>query len=416
MKALETGGVGRPSTYASIIGTVQDRGYVRKQGTALIPTFTAFAVTGLLESDFERLVDVGFTAEMEEDLDRIAEGKVDWRKYLERFFLGETGLEAQVERAAENVDPRVASTVKLGDVNVRIGRFGPFIEAAAPPDSGSDRITAAVPDDLAPGDMTPALAAELLARGSTGPAALGADPATGEPIYLKDGPYGPYVQRGEDGTGKEKPARSSLPKNLTPEQLTLAQAVALLNLPRTLGPHPETSKVVKAGLGRFGPYVLHDGLYASLGKDDDVLAIDLPRALVLLAAKANRGPGRAGRGPGAAGTGAAAGATGSADGAGSPWPASAVVLKDLGTHPRDGERIAILDGRYGPYIRCGKVNATLPKDWSPQAVTLEQAVELVAEKAGKDGKDGGTRKPAAKRRPAAAGGRGAGGRGAGGRK
>jgi len=353
VKALEADGIGRPSTYATVISTIQDRGYVFKQASALVPTFMAFAVTGLLEANFEQLVDVGFTATMEEDLDRIAEGDVDWQAYLSRFYLGEAGLATQVEEATGRIDARAASTVSLDGVAVRIGRYGPFVEGG---DNG-ERITAGVPEGVAPADLSIEEVAALLERGAAGPAALGTDPQTGEAIYLKEGPYGPYVQRGEDPGGKEKPARSSLPKNLSPTDVDLPTALALLALPRELGAHPETGAPVKAGLGRFGPYVLHEGVYASLGKDDDVLVVDLERALELLAAKAARG------GRGAAST--------------------ANVLKDLGPHPDTGEPVSVLDGRYGPYVKAGKTNASLPKDVAPADMTLEQALALLAEKQAK---------------------------------
>jgi DNA topoisomerase I len=356
VKALEAEGIGRPSTYASIIGTIQDRGYVFKQGTTLIPTFTAFAVTGLLESDFAQLVDVGFTADMEADLDRIAEGAADWQKYLGGFYLGADGLEAQVERAMTAVDARRASTVDLGDVQVRIGRFGPYIERT----DADGRRTAAVPETLPPADLTLPVVDELFERGGGGPASLGTDPGTGAPVFLKEGPYGPYVQLGgDDESGK--PRRVSLPKTMAPESLDLAKALALLALPRTLGDHPVDGKPVKAGLGRFGPYVVHDSAFASLAKHDDVLTVGLDRALALLAQKAARGPGR-GRGDA---------------------PAAANVLKDLGPHPKDGQPVQVLDGRYGPYVKHGKVNATLPKDLPPADVTLDQALALLAEKAAK---------------------------------
>jgi DNA topoisomerase-1 len=357
VKALEAEGIGRPSTYASIIGTVQDRGYVFKQGTTLIPTFTAFAVTGLLESDFGQLVDVGFTAGMEADLDHIAEGQVAWQKYLGDFFNGEDGLEAQVDRAAASVDPRQASTVDLGDVMVRIGRFGPFVEVG----EGEDRRTASIPETMPPADLTVERVAELMERGGSGPEALGTDPATGESVYLKDGPYGPYVQRGDEGGNGAKPPRVSLPKNVSPERLDLATALALLALPRDLGPHPEDGKPVKAGVGRFGPYVVHDSVFASLTKDEDVLTIDLDQALARLAAKQARAAGG-----GRSGSGAASGAN---------------VLKDLGPHPDDGQPVQVLDGRYGPYVKHGKVNATLPKGVAPTALGLPQALELLAAKA-----------------------------------
>ncbi len=356
VKTLEAGGVGRPSTYATIISTIQDRGYARKAGSALVPTFTAFAVTGLLESDFEQFVDIGFTASMEEDLDRIAEGEVDWQAYLTRFYLGEEGLASQVDVATTVVDPRRASTVDLGDVAVRIGRYGPFIELGA----GEARTTIGLPEDLAPADLTPDVLAELASRGKEGPAALGADPATGKPIYLKEGPYGPYVQLGDEADGEPKPARVSLPKNLRPEDLTLETALALLSLPRTLGAHPDDGEPVKAGLGRFGPYVVHGKTFASLKKDDDVLTVDFDRALELIAEKAGRGAG------------------------GRPRRV-ANALKDLGPHPDDGEPVAILDGRYGPYVKHGKSNASLPKGADWESFTLDEAVKLLKAKAGRGG-------------------------------
>ncbi|MEO8082460.1 MAG: type I DNA topoisomerase [Ardenticatenales bacterium] len=347
VKALEAAGVGRPSTYATIIGTIQDRGYVRKQGTTLLPTFTAFAVTGLLETDFEQLVDLGFTAEMEEDLDRIAAGQVDWQTYLSRFYKGDNGLAAQVVSAQTRIDPRRASTVDLGDIAVRIGRYGPFVEIG----EGEGRTTVALPEDMAPGDLTQAVLDELIARGGEGPATLGVDPASGLPVFLRDGPYGPYVQLGE--TDEPKPKRVSLPKGVAAADVDLEKALALLSLPRDLGLHPESGKPIRAGVGRFGPYVVHDTVFASLKPTDDVLTVDLDRALALLAEKEARGSGRA----------------------------TAAVLRDLGVHPDSGEPIQILDGRYGPYIKYQRVNASLPKDADVAAVTLEEAVALVASKA-----------------------------------
>jgi DNA topoisomerase-1 len=328
-----------------------------------VPTFTAFAVTGLLESDFEQLVDVGFTAGMEQDLDGIADGEVESLAYLERFYLGDTGLEAQVEAATQNVDARQASTVALGDVAVRIGRYGPFLERG----EGDDRVTASVPEDLAPGDLTSDLAKELLDRGAAGPEALGADPETGDSIYLKDGPFGPYVQLGE-GDGDTKPKRVSVPKGMEPGDVDLPTAQALLALPRDLGPHPDDDKPVKAGIGRYGPYVVHEGVFASLRKDDDVLDVELDRALQLLAEKAARkGSGKGGR-------------------------REPTVLKELGKHPETGEQINVLDGRYGPYVRHGGLNASLPKDMSPDDATLEIALQLLAERAARGGPVKRTRK------------------------
>ena len=368
VKALEAHGVGRPSTYATILSTIQDRGYVRKASGALVPTFTAFAVTALLESDFQSLVNIGFTAAMEEDLDRIAEGAVEWRAYLERFFKGPEGLEKLVDLAQGSVDPRKASTLQLlPDAAVRIGRFGPYLERG----SGEDRQTAALPEDLAPADLTPQLAESLFAQGGSEPASLGTDPASGQSVYLKEGPFGPYVQLGGDDS-PQKPARVSLPKGLTPEQLDLPTALALLALPRSLGTHPESGKPVKVGIGRFGPYVVHETSFASLKKDDDVLRIGLERALELLAEKSSR----AGRGR-----------------AGGSGTVGAIAI--LGPHPDDGEPVAVMPGRYGPYVKHGKTNATLPKDMEPDKVTMEQAVALLAAKAGRGGPVTRSRKAAA---------------------
>lgn len=348
VKALEAAGVGRPSTYATIIGTIQDRGYVRKSGTTLLPTFTAFAVTGLLENDFEQLVDLGFTAGMEEDLDRIAAGEIDWQFYLSRFYKGDDGLAAQVEDAQSRIDPRQASTVQLGDIAVRIGRFGPFVEVG----EGEARTTVALPEDLAPGDLSREVLDALVAKGGEGAASLGVDPASGQPVMLRDGPYGPYVQLGDaDGDGA-KPKRVSLPKGLAAADVDLATALALLALPRDLGAHPDSGKPVRAGVGRFGPYVVHDATFASLKPTDDVLTVDLERALVLLAEKEARGSGRA----------------------------AAAVLRELGAHPDSGEPVQILDGRYGPYVKHQRINASLPKDTDVAAVTLDDAVALLAAK------------------------------------
>jgi len=347
VKALEAAGVGRPSTYATILGTIQDRGYVRKSGTTLLPTFTAFAVTGLLETDFKQLVDLGFTAEMEEDLDRIAAGEVDWQAYLSRFYKGEAGLAAQVEAAQGRIDPRRASTVQLGDIAVRIGRYGPFVEIG----EGEGRTTVALPEDMAPGDLSQAVLDALVVKGGEGPSSLGDDPDTGLPVFLRDGPYGPYVQLGDaDG---EKPKRVSLPKGLAAADVDLVTALALLALPRALGDHPETGKPVRAGVGRFGPYVVHETTFASLKPTDDVLTVELDRALQLLTEKESRGPGRSG---------------------------AATVLRELGVHPETGEPLQILDGRYGPYVKYQRINASLPKDADVAAVTMDEVLALLAAK------------------------------------
>jgi len=227
--------------------------------------------------------------------------------------------------------------------SIRIGRYGPFLEL----ERGEDRLRAPLPDDIAPADLTNELAVELLERRAEGPDELGEDEKTGDKIYLLDGRFGPYVQRGEAGDGV-KPPRSSLPKGMSPESVTLDIALKLLSLPAELGPHPESGKPVKVGIGRYGPYVVHDGDYRSLKAGDDPLDITLERALQLLA-EPKRGRGGA----------------------------AATPLKELGPHPSDAGPVAIYDGRYGPYVKHGKTNASLPKGMEVDDLTMEGAVKLL---------------------------------------
>ncbi|NJN84778.1 MAG: type I DNA topoisomerase, partial [Caldilineaceae bacterium] len=351
VKALEAEGIGRPSTYASIIDTIQNRGYAFKQRRELVPTFTAFAVTQLMEEHFQDLVDLSFTANMEQQLDDIATGQEEWLEYLRRFFLGEQGLENQVKTKDASIDPRIVGAVALSDLNgeVRIGQFGPFVARG----ENGDRVTASLPTDLPPADLTDEIVDQLLAQKTDGPVEVGTDPESGFSVLLKIGPYGPYVQLGNEEQAGKKPKRTSLLKGMTPEDVDLEVALKLLSLPRTLGDHPETDKSVRASLGRFGPYVVHDGKYASVKEPDNVLEIELDRALELLAAAAAKKQGKA-----------------------------SSVLKELGEHP-DGDPVRVMDGRYGPYVKYKRTNATLPAEVKPEEVTLEQALKLLAEKKGK---------------------------------
>ncbi|HYR07908.1 MAG TPA: type I DNA topoisomerase [Longimicrobium sp.] len=364
VKMLEQEGIGRPSTYASIIGTVIDRGYVERVSNQLIPTFTAFAVTGLLEKNFPSLVDTKFTAKMEEELDEIAQGQAQWLPYLRDFFLGADGLDETVKRGQESIDPREASTVILEDLGarVRIGRFGPFAET----ETDGETFTASLPEGIAPADLTAEQVSQLVRAKAEGPDVLGNDPATGKPILMLQGRFGPYVQLGEAEEGsKSKPKRASLPKGMNPADLALEFALQLLSLPRTLGKHPETGKEIQANAGRFGPYVVHDGDFRSLAKTDDVYTVDLARALELISQP------KGGRGQRAA----------------------IEPIRSLGPHPRDGEPVNLFEGRYGPYVKHGSVNASIPKGTGPDDVTLEQAVTLLAEReaAGPPAKKGGAR-------------------------
>ncbi|MFQ5745598.1 MAG: type I DNA topoisomerase [Gemmatimonadota bacterium] len=346
VKELEQAGVGRPSTYASILATIVERGYVTREGKQLVPTFTAFAITALLEEHFSDLVDIGFTSEMESELDEIATGSIEWRDFLAGFYQGRDGFEARLKEREERIDPREASTLRLADLEpaIRIGRYGPYLEL----ERGEETYTASLPEGIAPADLTNDEAVSLLKKKADGPTVLGVDPETGSEVYLMTGRYGPYVQVGEQEDGDEKPRRASLPRGLEPEAVTIDVALKLLSLPRELGPHPESGEAVRAGIGRYGPYVVHDGEYRSLTEEDDVLTVTLDRALALLA-QPKKGRRRTAVKP----------------------------VRELGRHPADDEPVRVFEGRYGPYVKHGTINASLPKGLSIPEVTLEQAVELI---------------------------------------
>lgn len=343
VQRLEADGVGRPSTYASIIDTIVNRGYARREGRQLIPTFTAFATNQLMEQNFEPLVDIGFTAGMEATLDDIAEGKRLPTEYLDRFYKGDAGLEPMVEKSVETIDPKAVSSInhsKWGDFTVRVGRYGPYVEI----EESGDPKRASLPDTLAPSDVSEQVLRELIDSSNAPDEILGIHPEKNLPIIIRTGPYGPYVQLGDEEQ-EGKPRRMSLPKGMKMEEVDLQTALNLINLPRSLGQHPEGGEV-KASLGRFGPYVQLGSTFASLKKEDDVLTIDLDRAIQLLAEKQQRNK----------------------------------PLRTLGEHPQTKEPIEVLVGRYGPYVKHQKTNATIPKDIEPEDVTLEQALALIAEK------------------------------------
>lgn len=358
VKTLESEGIGRPSTYASIIGTIIDKDYAQLVNNALIPTFTAFAVTDLLEKHFPDIVDPSFTSKMEQTLDEIATGEAKWLPYLKKFYLGEKGLETLVRERETEIDASQARTVQLEnlDAKVRIGKYGPYIEVT----NGEEVITASIPKNLTPADLNPKQVEILLKQKTVGPDQLGRHPETGEPIYIKLGTYGPYVQLGDKTEENPKPKQASLLKGVTPETVTLDMAVGLLSLPRALGTHPETGGKIQTSLGRFGPYVVHDQGkegkdYRSLKSTDDVLTISLNRALELLAEPKK---GRA-----------------------SSKSKSKEALRELGLHPEDDSPINIYDGPYGPYIKHGKTNASLPEGESVENITLSTAIELLSAKA-----------------------------------
>ena len=366
IKTLEQEGIGRPSTYASIINTIQNRGYVQKQGSALVPTFTAFATNNLLEAQFEQLVDTGFTAEMEQVLDDIAAGDREATAFLRGFYKGDKGIEGRVENALDKVDAREVSTLsfpKWGDFVVRVGKYGPYIEG----DIDGKQQRTSLPEELAPADITEETLEELLRAGNAPDRVLGIHPEADQPILLREGPYGPYVQLGDDEQ-KGRPKRMSLPKGVEPGDVTLRLALDLLSLPKELGEHPETGNPIQVNIGKYGPYAQHGRVFASLKASDDIFTIDLDRALELIAEK----------------------------------EAKNKPLRTIGQHPETGEPVEVWDGRYGPYVKHQKLNASLNKDQVPETITMEEALHLLAERAAKKGK-GGKRASSKKKKTKASG-------------
>ena len=366
VQALEERGIGRPSTYASIIGTILDRGYVFKRGTALVPSFLAFAVTGLLEQHFTKLVDYDFTAKMEDDLDRIAAGdqeRVDW---LRHFYYGgadgDAGLHALVADLDE-IDARAVNTLPIGEgIVLRVGRYGPYVER------GEER--ASVPEDMAPDELTVEKAQELLSA-PTGDRALGTHPEWNREISVRTGRYGPYVTETLDDGATEKPRAASLFKTMAPETVTLEEATRLLSLPRTLGVDPADAEEITAQNGRYGPYVKKGTDSRSLEAEEQLFTITLEDALALLAQpKQRRGRGEA-----------------------------KPPLRDLGPDPVSGKAVVLKEGRFGPYVTDGETNASLRRGDDPETVTIERAAELLADRRSRGPapkkKRGGSRRSAA---------------------
>ena len=359
IKELERLGIGRPSTYASTIGTIERRGYIFRQGKALVPSFTAFAVTRLLRTHFSDLIDVAFTAEMEEDLDEISRGERDWLDFIRQFYRGDRhhrGLEDAAKQAEERADYPLIDVGEDPDsgqpVRVRVGRYGPFLQLG----EGGPGNTASLPPTLAPADLSVEKAMALIRAKAEGPRTLGAHPTTGQNVYVIHGRFGPYVQLGENPEkgSKDKPKRSSLLPSMSESTITFDEAVRLLELPRGLGTHPESAQAVVAGLGRFGPYVKHGDDYRSLEASDDLFGIDLTRALALLAA-----PKRSGRRQAAA---------------------RRVIAKI--ERPDGAVPLQVLEGRYGPYITDGEVNASVPKGMDPATLSLDDALALLEARRG----------------------------------
>jgi DNA topoisomerase-1 len=353
VKELEERGIGRPSTYASVIETIQARGYVSRKGNALVPSWTAFAVTNLLESHFGHLVDYSFTATMEEALDVIARGEGEAEKWLHSFYFGdgEAGLRELVsEENLARIDVREINTVPLGvddngqPIEVRVGRYGPYVQRG-------DEERASIPPDLAPDELTIDMAVQLIEQQAGGPQSLGDDPQTGLAVYVLNGRFGPYVQLGEiDDAPDGKPKRASLFRSMSPSTVTLEQALQLLSLPRVVGVDTDGAEIT-AQLGRYGPYLKRGTDSRSLESEEQLFTVTLEQALGIFAQPKRRG--RAAKPP----------------------------LAELGEHPDSGAPVRVLDGRYGPYITDGTTNATVPRGTDPTALTLDEAIALLRDRA-----------------------------------
>jgi DNA topoisomerase-1 len=375
VKKMEELGIGRPSTYASILTVLREREYVVMDKGRFVPEDKGRLVTAFLEQFFHKYVEYDFTAELEEQLDAVSAGKLDWKALLRAFWkdfqaaVGDIGdlrtgqvLEALNEALAPHIfpdkgdgaDARLCPSCGAGKLSLKLGRYGAFIGCSNYPEC---RYTRQIGGENGEGE-----------GGENGDRNLGQDPVTGENVWLKNGRFGPYVQLGEG----DKPKRSSLPKGWTPATIDLEKALRLLRLPREVGKHPEDGQPILAGIGRYGPYVQHGSTYANLPEAEEVFDVGLNRAVTLLAEK------RAG--------------------AGRPQRGAPQALKELGAHPESGEPVRVLSGRFGPYVSSGGVNANVPRGSDPQAVTLEQAVALLAERAAKGPSTKGRRgKPAARK-------------------
>ncbi len=376
VKRMEELGIGRPSTYASTLALLQERDYVRTEKKRLVPEDKGRLVIAFLESFFKRYVEYDFTADLEDKLDLISDGKLEWKDVLRDFWREFTGaideikdlrvgdvLDALNEMLGPHVfpdkgdgsDPRLCPKCGIGRLSLKIsGKYGAFIGCGNYPDCNFTRQLA---------DQS----------GTAGDRELGFDPETGLPVFVKSGRFGPYLQIGEGGDNNgEKPKRSSIPKGIDAATIDLDKALQLLSLPREVGIHPETGKPITAGLGRYGPFILHDGTYANVETIEDVFTIGLNRAVTVLAEKVAGKGRRFGR------------------------AAARTVLKDLGEHPALGGKIEVLDGKYGPYVTHNKVNATVPKGTDPAALTVDEAVRLLAEREAKGTGKKPARKTAAK--------------------
>lgn len=363
IKKLEELGIGRPSTWATIVGVVLNRSYAFKRGTALVPTFLAIGVIGLMEGYFIQLLDYDFTAKLEDDLDNIAVGQADNLKYLNKFYFGNghAGLKELVEKGEQTIDPRLVCGIPLfktedgKEIEVRIGRYGPFLS------DGTNR--ASIPDELAPDELSLEKAQDLLATAARGPESLGNDPTTGLPIYVKTGRFGPYLQLGETPEDKkEKPKMASLLPGMDAKNVSFEEAVKILELPKVLGKTDAGDDIIVSN-GRYGPYVKAGSDTRTIPLDDmSPITMTLEQAKHLLAQPKTGGRGR---------------------------PSKPASLREVGKHPVTEKVLVIKSGRYGPYVTDGEINASLPKGADPQNLTVEDAVGLLSARAAKIAEMGG---------------------------
>jgi DNA topoisomerase I len=358
VKRLEEEGIGRPSTYATILSTIQDRGYVFKRGNELVPTFTAFCVTELLEESFADLVDTEFTARMEDELDEVAAGEREWVELVASFYRGNGGGPGLLSRL-ENLELRypavdVGADPASGEpLRVKIGRYGPYVVRG----EGGKGNTASLPDNLPPDELTVERALMLLNGKADAAEPLASDPATGRPITAQLGRFGPYLELGLEEAEREagaKPKRVSLPRGMDPEAVTPEVAVKLMSLPRTVGRHPASGEEISAGLGRYGPYLRHGDEFRNLPSWEAACDLTLDEALAILAAPKPQSRGRRGGKP--------------------------EVIRELGEVAGAAGPVKLLAGRYGPYVSDGEVNASLPRGADPGALTAAEAAELLAKR------------------------------------
>ncbi|MFM2095368.1 MAG: hypothetical protein RIS70_2492, partial [Planctomycetota bacterium] len=387
-QTLENMGIGRPSTYASIIDTILERRYVFKKGTALVPRWLGIAVARLMEERLPRLVDYSFTAKMEDFLDEVSRGEAEYVPYLKEFYFGDdhAGLHATIETMIRDVDARDVSRFAIGSpedgatrdpIFVRVGKFGPFLE------QGERK--ASLPEDLPPDEVTVPYAIDLLNQSSQAATPIGYCPDTGRPVYVKQGRFGAYVQMGPTETGEETPKNASLLKGMHPTDVTLPIALQLLSLPRVVGVHPESKEEIISQNGRFGPYIKCGTETRSLPAETSPISVTLEEAIQLLATPKTGGRRRA---------------------------AVREPLRVLEASPDTNEPIRVLAGRYGNYVTDGQTNASLPKDVQPETLTIEQALMLLRERAAKGPakKRGRRGAPAAKKETAKPAAKAAGGK------